>query len=243
MTPDVHATTVASGCHIFSGCGYPSPGLEDFQFRPIFTVGRAARHQADPAHGDRRGRRGRVLLGRFRQAQARAAGSPERRRARRAVRPGPDPAPDDRQEGRRLPALPGDAVLLHLGDEPDGDHPGRAVPGSRAHRIRLDPGRPGLAHLHVGGLQDSRAYRLLQAHDPRRAVVDPVAARAHRAVLRHPGQAVHARRPAVRQHVRRAPAAARLLPGHVVLRQRVYRRWYTRQARWRWCSCSPGSSC
>ena len=38
MTPDVHATTVASGCHIFSGCGYPSPGLEDFHFRPIFTV-------------------------------------------------------------------------------------------------------------------------------------------------------------------------------------------------------------
>jgi F-type H+-transporting ATPase subunit a len=38
VTPDAHVTTVASGCHLFSGCGYPSPGLEDFQFRPIFTV-------------------------------------------------------------------------------------------------------------------------------------------------------------------------------------------------------------
>ena len=39
MTLDVHATTAASGCHIFSGCGYPSPGLEDFTFRPIFSIG------------------------------------------------------------------------------------------------------------------------------------------------------------------------------------------------------------
>jgi F-type H+-transporting ATPase subunit a len=28
----------ASGCHIFSGCGYPAPSLNDFQFRPVFTV-------------------------------------------------------------------------------------------------------------------------------------------------------------------------------------------------------------
>jgi F-type H+-transporting ATPase subunit a len=32
-------TAVASGCHIFSGCGYPAPSLEDFQFRPIFSIG------------------------------------------------------------------------------------------------------------------------------------------------------------------------------------------------------------
>ena len=38
MSPDLHGTTLASGCHIFSGCGYPSPGLPDFQFRPIFVV-------------------------------------------------------------------------------------------------------------------------------------------------------------------------------------------------------------
>jgi F-type H+-transporting ATPase subunit a len=27
------------GCHIFSGCGYPAPGLKDFNFRPMFTIG------------------------------------------------------------------------------------------------------------------------------------------------------------------------------------------------------------
>ena len=30
---------VASGCHIFSGCGYPAPSLNDFNFAPIFTIG------------------------------------------------------------------------------------------------------------------------------------------------------------------------------------------------------------
>ncbi len=29
----------SSGCHIFSGCGYPAPSLEDFDFRPIFSIG------------------------------------------------------------------------------------------------------------------------------------------------------------------------------------------------------------
>jgi F-type H+-transporting ATPase subunit a len=29
----------SSGCHIFSGCGYPSPGLQDFDFKPIFSIG------------------------------------------------------------------------------------------------------------------------------------------------------------------------------------------------------------
>jgi F-type H+-transporting ATPase subunit a len=32
-------TTVAGGCHIFSGCGYPAPSLQDFQFKPIFSIG------------------------------------------------------------------------------------------------------------------------------------------------------------------------------------------------------------
>ncbi len=39
MTPDSHVTTVASGCHIFSGCGYNAPGLGDFAFNPIFSIG------------------------------------------------------------------------------------------------------------------------------------------------------------------------------------------------------------
>lgn len=31
---------VASGCHLFSGCGYPAPGYPaDFNFKPIFTIG------------------------------------------------------------------------------------------------------------------------------------------------------------------------------------------------------------
>jgi F-type H+-transporting ATPase subunit a len=39
VSPDLHGTTLASGCHIYPrGCGYPSPGLQDFQFRPIFVV-------------------------------------------------------------------------------------------------------------------------------------------------------------------------------------------------------------
>jgi F-type H+-transporting ATPase subunit a len=27
------------GCHLFSGCGFPAPGPQDFQFKPLFTVG------------------------------------------------------------------------------------------------------------------------------------------------------------------------------------------------------------
>jgi F-type H+-transporting ATPase subunit a len=29
----------ASGCHIFSGCGYPAPSINDFYFKPIFIIG------------------------------------------------------------------------------------------------------------------------------------------------------------------------------------------------------------
>src|SRR6266536_1881358 len=30
--------TKASGCHLFSGCGYPAPSISDFYFKPVFTV-------------------------------------------------------------------------------------------------------------------------------------------------------------------------------------------------------------
>jgi len=30
---------LASGCHIFSGCGFPAPGLENFDFKPLFSIG------------------------------------------------------------------------------------------------------------------------------------------------------------------------------------------------------------
>ncbi|HEY2262323.1 MAG TPA: F0F1 ATP synthase subunit A [Streptosporangiaceae bacterium] len=40
MTGDVQVVAApAGGCHIFSGCGYPAPGLQDFDFKPLFTVG------------------------------------------------------------------------------------------------------------------------------------------------------------------------------------------------------------
>ena len=40
MTGDIQAVAAGSGgCHIFSGCGYPAPSLESFDFRPIFTIG------------------------------------------------------------------------------------------------------------------------------------------------------------------------------------------------------------
>ncbi|HTR91625.1 MAG TPA: F0F1 ATP synthase subunit A [Trebonia sp.] len=29
----------AGGCHIFSGCGYPAPSLDNFIFTPIFSIG------------------------------------------------------------------------------------------------------------------------------------------------------------------------------------------------------------
>jgi F-type H+-transporting ATPase subunit a len=38
MTGDVRVEA-ASACHLFSGCGFPAPGLQDFNFKPLFTVG------------------------------------------------------------------------------------------------------------------------------------------------------------------------------------------------------------
>jgi F-type H+-transporting ATPase subunit a len=37
VTGDLAAA--AGGCHIFSGCGYPAPGLDSFDFAPLFTIG------------------------------------------------------------------------------------------------------------------------------------------------------------------------------------------------------------
>ncbi|HEX3714018.1 MAG TPA: FoF1 ATP synthase subunit a, partial [Trebonia sp.] len=37
MTQELAAA--AGGCHIFSGCGYPAPGLQDFDFKPLFSIG------------------------------------------------------------------------------------------------------------------------------------------------------------------------------------------------------------
>jgi F-type H+-transporting ATPase subunit a len=37
VTGDVAAA--AGGCHLFSGCGFPAPGLQDFKFDTMFTIG------------------------------------------------------------------------------------------------------------------------------------------------------------------------------------------------------------
>jgi F-type H+-transporting ATPase subunit a len=38
VTGDI-AAAAGGGCHIFSGCGYPAPGLDDFTFRKLFSIG------------------------------------------------------------------------------------------------------------------------------------------------------------------------------------------------------------
>jgi F-type H+-transporting ATPase subunit a len=37
VTGDVAAA--AGGCHLFTGCGFPAPGLQDFDFQTLFTIG------------------------------------------------------------------------------------------------------------------------------------------------------------------------------------------------------------
>ncbi|HEY1819684.1 MAG TPA: F0F1 ATP synthase subunit A [Trebonia sp.] len=37
MTGDVAAA--AGGCHLFSGCGFPAPGQQDFNFQKLFSIG------------------------------------------------------------------------------------------------------------------------------------------------------------------------------------------------------------
>jgi F-type H+-transporting ATPase subunit a len=36
---DVVAAEAARACHIYSGCGYPAPSIQDFYFRPLFSIG------------------------------------------------------------------------------------------------------------------------------------------------------------------------------------------------------------
>ena len=36
---EVLAAEAAKSCHIFSGCGFPSPSIDDFYFTPLFKVG------------------------------------------------------------------------------------------------------------------------------------------------------------------------------------------------------------
>ena len=36
---DIAVMMPAGGCHIFTGCGYPAPSINDFYFSPLFKVG------------------------------------------------------------------------------------------------------------------------------------------------------------------------------------------------------------
>lgn len=36
---DLRVVTTASGCHFMSGCGFPAPSIDNFFFKPIFTIG------------------------------------------------------------------------------------------------------------------------------------------------------------------------------------------------------------
>jgi F-type H+-transporting ATPase subunit a len=38
VTSDV-GVLAGGGCHLFSGCGFPAPGLQSFDYRPLFTIG------------------------------------------------------------------------------------------------------------------------------------------------------------------------------------------------------------
>jgi F-type H+-transporting ATPase subunit a len=38
VTGDV-GVLASNGCHIFNGCGFPAPGLQDFNWKPFFSVG------------------------------------------------------------------------------------------------------------------------------------------------------------------------------------------------------------
>ena len=170
---DIVALTAArcteENSHVFSAmhCGYPAPGYPDsFIFTPFFRIGSFDFTKPMLLALVCMAGRGRLLLGRVRQAEAGAARRAEPGEMGIAVRPGPDPAADDGQARRRLPAVPGRAVLLRLDHEPDGDHPGRAVPGDVVDRV---PGRAdadGLRDLHLPGHQAPGPGRLLQEHGP-----------------------------------------------------------------------------
>jgi F-type H+-transporting ATPase subunit a len=36
---DLRVVTTAAGCHFGSGCGFQAPGIQNFYFRPLFTIG------------------------------------------------------------------------------------------------------------------------------------------------------------------------------------------------------------
>jgi F-type H+-transporting ATPase subunit a len=38
VTGDV-GVLASNGCHIFNGCGFPAPGLQDFEWKPFFSIG------------------------------------------------------------------------------------------------------------------------------------------------------------------------------------------------------------
>ena len=171
MTGDIAAA--AGGCHIFSGCGYPAPGLHDFYFQKLFSIGgwNVTKPELIAILCV-------IIIVAFfwvgvRQAEDDSRQDAEHRRDGRLGRARPGRPPGARQAGRHVHAVPGAAVLLDLRDEPDGAHPGAPVPVDVADRVRLAAGARGVRPLLVPGLQDQGVHRLLQVLDPGGAVVDP----------------------------------------------------------------------
>jgi F-type H+-transporting ATPase subunit a len=39
VTGGIQVAAAGGGCHIFSGCGFPAPGLQNFNFKPMFSIG------------------------------------------------------------------------------------------------------------------------------------------------------------------------------------------------------------
>src|SRR3954451_8470352 len=181
-------------------------------------------HQADAARDRGRARGDRILLDGIPFAQDGPAGDAEPRRAGDPGRAGPDPAPVAGPQRRLLPAAAGVAVLFHLHHERDGTDPGLPVPGHVQDRLRLAAGIHRLLPLPVPWRQEPGTLGLPQEHDPAgRAVADllhPGPGRAAQ-VLRLP--AVHPRSAALREHVRRPPAADDLHDRDVVPAEPVRR--------------------
>ena len=125
----------SSGCHIFSGCGFPSPSLESFDFKPIFSIG--SFHFTKPIlivlivvvviiaffwaafYKPKLVPRGVQNIGEVGLLAVRD----------QIARPSLGKRADT------FPALPGLAVLLHLLLQPDGDHPVLPVPADVAQRL------------------------------------------------------------------------------------------------------------
>ena len=215
---DVRVMTTASGCHIFSGCGYPAPSISDFYFKPIFTIGGIEITKpvvlAVMAAA--------IVVGFFAAAFARPKLVP--RGAQNLGEMGVLFVRDQilrPQLGKKgdgyLPFLVSLFFFIWIMNI-FGIIPADRVPGHFEIRVPGRADRDGLGHLHDARHQEPGADWLLQEHggSPGRALVDPAAAEPDRVVLQHHRAAIHALDPAVRQQ----------LAGHLLLLVFGLASWY-----------------